>query len=76
MRLTSKVSYAVGIAVAIALTASAADARSRYAVPDGAYAYGGYSTPYRGSDFVYGASRAPYGWDQDYPRDFQLQGTH
>jgi hypothetical protein len=27
-------------------------------------------------DFVYGASRAPYGSDEDNPRDFQLQGTH
>jgi len=75
MRTISKVSYAVGIAAAIVLTVSAADARSRYAT-DGAYAYGGYSAPYRGGDFVYGANRAPYGWDQDNPRDFQLQGSH
>jgi hypothetical protein len=83
MRLTSTVSCAVGIAAAIALTASAADARSRYTYGgyapyayDGAYAYGGYFPPYRGPYFVYGANRAPYGWDKDNARDFQLQGSN
>jgi len=56
---------------------------------DGAYAaydpavpiYGhGYGTPWRGGSYYsYGASRAnpslsPNGWDQDNPRDQQLQG--
>ena len=27
-------------------------------------------------DFVYGANRAPYGSNEDNPRDFQLKGTH
>jgi hypothetical protein len=47
----------------------------------GAYARygGGYATPYAGSYYSYGADRsnpslAPNGWDQDNPRDFQLQG--
>ncbi len=62
---------AIGVA---ALTASAADAQyaPRY--------YGdGYAHPYGGSYYSYGADRAnpslaPNGWDQDNPRDFQLQG--
>jgi hypothetical protein len=75
MRFTSKVLYAAAVVAAIALTGSAADARARHAY-DGAYASGGYSEPSQGRDFVYGANHAPYGADQDNPRDFQLQGTH
>ena len=48
----------------------------------GAYArYGGAyaQSPYAGTYYSYGADRsnpslAPNGWDQDNPRDFQLQG--
>jgi hypothetical protein len=84
MRFTSKVLYAVGVVAAIAVTASAADARVRHtpqyrqapSAYDGAYAYGGDSEPGRGRYFVYGANHTPYGWDLDNPRDFQLQGTH
>ena len=43
---------------------------------DGAYAYSGYSAPSASRDFVYGANRAPYGWDEDNARDFQLQGSN
>jgi hypothetical protein len=68
MRLISRICFAVGIATAIAMTASAVDARSRY--------HGGYAAHAGGRDFVYGANRAPYGRDKDNPRDFQLQGTH
>jgi len=73
MRFTSKVLYAIGVAAAIALSASAADARSRVPAYDGTY---GSTVPSEGRDFVYGANRAPYGWDRDNPRDFQLQGSH
>jgi len=84
MRFTSKVIYAVGVVAAIALTASAADASVRHTPEyrhapdayDGVYAYGGDCVPACGRYFVYGANHAPYGWDQDNPRDFQLQGTH
>ncbi|HLH92935.1 MAG TPA: hypothetical protein VKX28_31305 [Xanthobacteraceae bacterium] len=55
-----------------ALIGSAASAQ----VPYGAYDYAG---PRAGSFYSYGANRAnpslaPNGWDQDNPRDFQLQG--
>ena len=59
-----------------ALIASAADAQ--YAP---GYGYGpyDYAQPYGGRYYSYGAGRsnpslAPNGWDQDNPRDFQLQG--
>jgi hypothetical protein len=75
MRFTSKAASAIGIVAAVALAASAADARPRpYRGPY--KAYGGGSVPSHGPYFVYGANRAPYGWDKDNPRDFQLQGTH
>ncbi len=57
-------------AATIALTASAANAQSpRYRAPSGL----------PGSSYTYGADRAnpsisPWGWDQDNPRDRQLQG--
>jgi poly(3-hydroxybutyrate) depolymerase len=74
MRLTSKIACAAAIASAIALTVSAADARPlNTARFNGAYAYSG---PYHGRSFVYGANHAPYGGDEDIPRDFQLLGTH
>jgi uncharacterized membrane protein len=78
MRSTSKLIYAAGIAAAIALTASAANAQASRMIRggyEGAYGYSG-NVPSAGRDFVYGANRAPYGADVDEPRDFQLQGTH
>lgn len=53
----------------VALTVSAADAQ-----------YARYGYPYGGSYYSYGANRpnpgiSPNGWDQDNPRDQQLQGT-
>jgi hypothetical protein len=59
-----------------ALTASAADAQY-YAPRYGAY---GYAQPYYGGSYYsYGADRSnpslsPHGYDQDNPRDQQLQG--
>ena len=74
-----------GIGLA-ALTVSAADSqRGPYGYSRGPYAgayasseYGGYASP--GSYCSYCADRAnpsvsPNGWDQDNPRDRQLQGT-
>jgi hypothetical protein len=57
-----------------ALIASAADAQ--YA-PGYGYGYGPYG--HGGRYYSYGADRpnpslAPNGWDQDSPRDFQMQG--
>jgi hypothetical protein len=74
MRSTSKLVFAAA-AAAVALAASAADARqiTRGNV-NGAYASTGDVTPSVGRDFVYGANHAPYGSDEDAPRDFQLQG--
>jgi len=64
MRSIAKLSCLAGLAAAFALTLSAANAQPRYS----------------GSRYyVYGADRAPYAAheaDQDYPRDFQLLGTH
>jgi hypothetical protein len=53
-----------------ALIGSAASAQS---------SHGSYAPPYAGPSYSYGADRAnpsmsPNGWDQDSPRDFQLQG--
>ena len=66
----------------VALAASAANAQ--YAGPYGAYGpYGYYGERYRspmgGRYYSYGADRAnpsfgPHSYDQDNPRDFQLQG--
>lgn len=66
--------------VALATTA----ANAQYAGPDGAYGpYGYYGEHYRspmgGSYYSYGADRSnpsfgPHSYDQDNPRDFQLQG--
>ena len=76
MRLTSKVSGVAAVVAAIALTVSAADAQSvARAKYTGPYAYGANGAG-SGRDFVYGANRAPYGSNEDNPRDFQLQGTH
>src|SRR5712671_1651871 len=75
-------SYVSGIVAAIALTVASADAHSRHssgarsaphAYDDGSYAYVGDPAPAMGT-FSYGARRAPYGWNKDYPLDFQLQG--
>ena len=67
----------VGVA---ALTASAADAQ--YAPRSYGYVngpYDSYAQPYDGRYYSYGADRAnpsfsPRGYDQDNPRDQQLQG--
>jgi hypothetical protein len=66
MRLIAKLSCAAAVAAAMAVTLSAANAQPRLTNRDG----------YIGSDYVYGANRAPYGADEDNARDFQLQGTH
>ncbi len=67
----------------VAFAASAADAqyvRGPYAFAPGAYdAYGPGASPMGGSYYSYGAQRAnpsfgPHSYDQDNPRDFQLQG--
>ena len=58
----------LGLALAaLALTLSAANAQSSLTYRDGYTA---------ARDYVYGADRAPYGANEDNPRDFQLQGTH
>jgi hypothetical protein len=59
------------------LLGGAAAASARTALSDGFRGEHGWSgAPTGGRDFVYGADRAPYGSDEDNPRDFQLQGTH
>ena len=82
MRLTSSIACAIGIVAAIALTASAADARSRHATQyrhapyayDGAYgAYRG-AYPYRGRSEEFYGSSVPYDPDGPGWNDFQLQG--
>jgi hypothetical protein len=55
-----------GLLAAVTLTVSPASAQWSLSNRDG----------YTGRDYVYGANRAPYGADEDNPRDFQLQGTH
>ena len=76
MRNLSKASYAIGIIAAIAVTASAADARSRYY--DGAYnSYGGAYERSFGSSVPYDAGGVAYSRGQrgqDDSSDFQLQG--
>jgi hypothetical protein len=59
MRTIAKLSCVAGLAAALAMSISAANAQSRYS---------------SGRDYVYGANHAPYGSDEDNPRDFQLQG--
>lgn len=79
MLLRSKAAYVIATGAIIALTTSAADARYRYTPPapypyySGTYDYAGPLPPSTGT-FVYGANRAPYGWNQNYANDFQLQG--
>jgi hypothetical protein len=81
MRFTSKASCAIGILAAIALTASAADARPRHApyAYDGAYdAVGGADhANVSGRSVPYDAGGVPYARGQrtiDSSNDFQLQG--
>ena len=66
----------VGVA---ALTASAADAQYAPRSYNGPYNSDGRAQPYGGSYYSYGADRAnpsfsPNSYDQDNPRDQQLQG--
>ena len=67
MRSIAKLSCVAGVTAALALTLSAANAQSSLTYRDGYTA---------ARDYVYGADRAPYGANEDNPRDFQLQGTH
>lgn len=58
MRTIAKLSCVAGLLAGLAMSVSAANAQSVNS----------------GRDYVYGANHAPYGSDQDNPRDFQLQG--
>jgi hypothetical protein len=80
MRVTSKPAWVIGIAAAIALMASAADARSResshhryeHTAP---YAYGPAYDAYRGGNAEeFSGSSVPYDADGPGYNDFQLQG--
>jgi hypothetical protein len=79
MRFTSKVACAIATISAIALTASAADARGRHVTRygDAPYAYGGAFGAYNayggGSERFFGSS-VPYNPDGPGWNDFQLQG--
>jgi hypothetical protein len=72
MRYLSKATYAIGVIAAIAVTASAADARS-YRAYDGAYARGDTferSVPYDAGGAAYARGHR----DINSSSDFQLQG--
>lgn len=66
MRSIAKLTCMAGLVAAAALSISPANAQWSLSNRDGVAA----------RDYVYGADRAPYGANEDNPRDFQLQGTH
>ena len=89
MRYTSKAAWAIAAVATVALTASAADARSRYVTryqgsPSGyGDAYNAYGGAYNGYGGAYGArserfigTSVPYDADGPGWNDFQLQGRN
>jgi hypothetical protein len=64
-------------AASCVLLGGAAAASAQTALSNGFRGEHGWAGAATGAaDFVYGANRVPYGWNEDNPRDFQLQGTH
>jgi hypothetical protein len=65
------------VAASSVLLGGAAAASAQTALSDGFRGEDGWAGAATGArDYVYGADRAPYGSDEDNPRDFQLKGAH